>query len=368
MSFVLVIQRYIPAYRVPLFNALAERLVDEDTQLLVAHRAPVGLQRARRDIAPPQPWAQQVRGASLRLPGGLEPTWERVGPLTCRANAIVAPLGSTSLNSWELLARYPEKTLLWGHGRSYVKKAGRLDSALEKIMCKKAAHVLTYTERGRASLLAQGFASSRVTAVGNSTDTNALLLLREQTRDDTGPWRRRLRSDGPVALFVGGLDSDKHIPMLLSAGRAAFGLDPSFRLVVAGSGRDSALVAEAAREPWLVAVAQASQRDLAALSHVCSAVWMPGRVGLVAVDALALGLPVCTTRFPFHAPEIDYLVEGESVHFLSREPRAFARAALGVMGRRSSDCGGGAWGWSMPTVEEVASKMAAAIMSVVRRS
>jgi hypothetical protein len=70
---------------------------------------------------------------------------------------------------------------------------------------------------------------------------------------------------------------------------------------------------------------------MAALSHVSSAIWMPGRVGLVAVDALALGLPVLTTHFPFHAPELEYLVEGRSVHFLPAIAENFASEALAIM-------------------------------------
>lgn len=63
---------------------------------------------------------------------------------------------------------------------------------------------------------------------------------------------------------------------------------------------------------------------------MASAIWMPGRVGLVAVDALALNLPVCTTSYAFHAPELDFLQPGE-VFVLSDEPAAYAQEALDVM-------------------------------------
>jgi glycosyltransferase involved in cell wall biosynthesis len=39
---------------------------------------------------------------------------------------------------------------------------------------------------------------------------------------------------------------------------------------------------------------------------------MPGLVGLVVVDSFALGVPLVTTDYPFHSPEIDYLKDGEN--------------------------------------------------------
>src|SRR5665811_108326 len=96
------------------------------------------------------------------------------------------------------------------------------------------------------------------------------------------------------------------------------------------------LVEDSEHEPWLLALHSVSPRDMAALSHISSAIWMPGRVGLIAVDALALGLPVLTTRFPFHAPELDYLVDGRTVHFLPETAGAYAKGALAIMRRTAS--------------------------------
>jgi glycosyltransferase involved in cell wall biosynthesis len=203
-----------------------------------------------------------------------------------------------------------------------------------------------------------------VTSIGNSTDTVALRRLRNETRGSAESWREMLHSDGPVALFVGGLDRAKRIPLLIDAARAAWNLDPSLRLIVAGSGQDGHLVESVEHEPWLLALRSLSPRDMAALSHVSSAIWMPGRVGLVAVDALALGLPVLTTRFPFHAPELDYLVEGESVHFLPDAADSFAAEGLAIMRRPGSQRK--ANGQEIPSAEAVAARMAAVICGVMR--
>lgn len=363
MSLVIVVQRYVPSYRVPLFAALSEQLNVHDIQLLVVHGVPHGAQNARNDSAVSEQWAQEVQEITVPLPGGVTPTWKRLRTLDQRADAVVAELASTSLNTWDFLARRPASTILWGHGSSYVKAPGRVDSHIEQRMARRAAHVMTYTQPGRSHLLEAGVDAARVTSVGNSTDTAALARFRVETHDSAGVWRERLGSDGPVALFVGGLDRDKRIPLLLDAGRAASRLDPSFRLVIAGSGRDGRLVERHLHEPWLLALPHVTPRDMAALSHVSSAIWMPGRVGLIAVDALALSLPVLTTRYPFHAPELDYLVEGRTVHYLPDTAESYASVALEIMHRPATQPAAGVE--AVPSIDAVAARMTAVIIGVL---
>jgi hypothetical protein len=174
MSLVIVVQPYVPLYRVALFSALSERLEAEGARLLVAHGAAHGAQSARKDSAVSQSWARPVREITLSLPRGLTPAWKRVTTLSRRADVVIAELGTTSLNTWDFVARRPASTILWGHGKSYVKAPGRIDSHIEHQMARRAAHVMTYTEAGRSHLLNVGVNPERVTAVGNSTDTAAL--------------------------------------------------------------------------------------------------------------------------------------------------------------------------------------------------
>jgi glycosyltransferase involved in cell wall biosynthesis len=362
VSKVLIIQRYIPDYRVALFDALSGLLRARGGSLLVAHGLPGRGQRERGDASGRQAWGASVREVTVPLPGGLTPTWKFVGTLARQADVIVAELATTSLNSWALLATHRSKTLVWGHGKSYVSAPNRAEAALESLMARRAAHVLTYTEGGRTYLTSRGVPSSRITAVGNSTDTVELRRLFDETSTDRPQWAARAGSDGPIGLFVGGLDEDKRVRLLLEAGAAAAEIDPAFRLIVAGAGRDSNLVEAKAHEPWLVRLPRASRRELAALAHIAAAVWMPGRVGLIAVDALALGLPILTTAFPFHAPEIEYLTEGRTKFTLPADPEGFARGALSIMRERPHEPQ-----INVPTVQNVASRMIEAINAVQGR-
>jgi hypothetical protein len=88
---------------------------------------------------------------------------------------------------------------------------------------------------------------------------------------------------------------------------------------------------------------------------------MPGRVGLVAIDALALGLPVHTTDFGFHAPEIEFLQPGE-LEYLPDNPTQYSLESLSLITQRRK--------WperplrnDIPSVQHVA----AAMYAIVRR-
>ena len=91
--------------------------------------------------------------------------------------------------------------------------------------------------------------------------------------------------------------------------------------------------------------------------------WIPGRVGLVAVDALAMGLPVHTTRYPYHAPEIEFLAENE-VAFLGPDPVRFARESLTLI----SASPGRVLRADIPTIETVSRNMASVIFRVLEKS
>ncbi|WP_258368984.1 glycosyltransferase [Curtobacterium sp. MCPF17_046] len=119
---------------------------------------------------------------------------------------------------------------------------------------------------------------------------------------------------GPVGLFVGAFIEAKRIDFLFKAIDRVVAAVPNFTAVVAGSGPQQEFVtAQADRRRHVRVVPRLDQEELVRFSSVSDILLMPGRVGLVAVDAVALGLPVITTDWPFHAPEAEYLNSSNSI-------------------------------------------------------
>jgi glycosyltransferase involved in cell wall biosynthesis len=317
----------VPAYRVPLFDAIQQALSEHGIRFIVAAGSPEGVQALRGDAARPK-WSVPLRPIGFRV-GNRRVVWRRL-PTDIRPDLVVSELEALNAFAWKSVwSRTP--LILWGHGKSYVNDASKVAEGLKWALARRALGVMTYTSGGREYVIeAAGVDPSSVHAIGNSTDTTQ---LRSAFISVTPARERQLREEfgvGPRALFVGGLDASKRIDFLLRAALEAQRRDPNFKLLVVGRGQLEPLVQKhAVPDGPIVHIPEARAEELAELGHVAGAIWMPGRVGLVAVDALALGLPVCTTQFAYHAPEIEFL-RGDELHYLPDNPRSFGIKGLQV--------------------------------------
>ncbi|WZH38934.1 MAG: glycosyltransferase [Microbacterium enclense] len=352
-----VTQPYVPAYRVPLFETIRQKLADRDIQFLVAAGHPVGAQAARGDKENP-PWRLDVTAAGLQL-GPRHLQW-RALPANLRPDVLVSELEALNNLAW-VRALGRKKLVLWGHGRPYVNDAGAVSDRIEWALARRADAVMTYADGGRDYLLEKGkLSADKVVAIGNSTDSASLrqayTSLGAQERFDVHvKWPR-----APRALFVGGLDAAKRIDFLVDAAIWARRKDPTFSLIVVGQGELQDALARAGQAIEHIPAARGA--ELARLGHVVQAVWMPGRVGLVAVDALALGLPVFTTSYRYHAPEMEFLRDGERVT-LPDDPRAYAEKALSLMAEQPVT--GRPLRSDIPSIESVATNFSEVVVGVL---
>jgi glycosyltransferase involved in cell wall biosynthesis len=354
---VVLTQPYVPAYRVPLFNAVDAILAGNGVRFLVAAGEPTGSQAARGDSSH-APWRQSLRERSI--PVGRWRIARRVIELDAVPDVLVSELEALNTLAWEYAFRR-RKLILWGHGKPYVNRSGKVSESIEWALARRACAVMTYAPSGRDYLLERGgIDADKVFSIGNSTDSatlrTALLGVDAGTQHDL----RAHLGGGPTALFVGGLDESKRIGFLLESARAAIAINPDFRLIIVGRGdREKEVHQEALPGGPVVYLPQARGAKLAELAHVASAIWMPGRIGLVAVDAIAMNLPVFTTDFEFHAPEIEFL-RGKELQIFPDIPEIFARRALEAMALPGPEMRD-----DFPTIQSVADSMAQVIIGAL---
>lgn len=334
---VLLVQPYLASYRRPLFAELEQLIRREGGQLTVAAGHPDGAQAARGDAVTDESWLRQLSDVRhLATPLGRFTHRPQLESLARSADVVISELDAGNLFAWRHLARRRHPPIvLWGHGRAFTKAERPAAAAVRARLARSADHVMTYSPSGREFLIGHGVPAARVTAIGNATDTRRLRTLLEHRR---GRDASILESFGGIdisgrrlAAYVGGLDRDKRVAFLLAAADAAHRLDPSFLLAVAGSGSEAELIRKSGRD-YVMWRPSAGPEDLADLGAAAQAFWCPGRVGLLAIDALALGLPLLTTRAGRHAPEVEFLTEGRDLVYLPDDSRAFAAQALEVMG------------------------------------
>lgn len=310
---VAILHPWFPQYRKPFFERLVCLLKEEDVEVDIFHGPPPPEWGARGDAVTAD-YATllptrflTMKGVSLAIKD--VSIIRKSGPY----DLIILEQAVRNIESYSLMLRPAAYRLaFWGHGRTYTKQVSKFQEYLKTRLTNKAQWFFGYTVAGRDAVVRKGFPRGNTTVVANSTDTAALIrgLDAVETADI-----RRVRDmfdlRGRTAVFVGGLDSAKRIPFLLSAAHMIHAVDPDFRLVIAGDGSDRHVVESAtATNPAVKYAGPLFGADKYALLASAQVMAMPGRVGLVAVDSLAAGIPIVTTDWQWHAPEFDYLENG----------------------------------------------------------
>ena len=332
MTSVTIIQPWLPLYRVPFFTALTQRLAREGVDLTVAHGSARGDEAARADSVSPE-WAVPLRQLG-RANGRL--VWHRAAAVIAGSDLVIAEQAIRNVETYALAARSRIRGpafALWGHGRTYTTEQRGHEVALKNALTRQASWFFAYTAGGAQYVAAHGFPRERITVVQNSIDTE---WLKAQAQSANAFERAEIRSrlgipEGRFAMFLGALDDSKRIDVVLANAEAVVDVDPSFHLVLAGTGSRVDVVRNAAsRHAWISYVGPLTGRDKAVATAEAELIVMPGRVGLAAVDSFAAGTPIVTCAWPWHAPEFEYLEHGINSWVTADDPISFRDGVITV--------------------------------------
>jgi glycosyltransferase involved in cell wall biosynthesis len=328
---VTIIQPSMHQYRVAFFEQLTNALAEEGVDLQVRHGTPSATMRARADSASPS-WARVLPTLSLSV-AGRRITHHRLGPTAELGDLVIAEQAIRNLETYLLLRgadRGGPPVAFWGHGTTMTKPHSSLERRLKAWMTSRAHWVFTYTEGGARQLTELGYPAQRLTVVHNTVDTDSLVANLAQLDPGEVESFRTAHGllPGRTALFLGGLDDSKRLEFLAAACRRVYAALPDFRLVVAGAGTRQDYLRSLTAEGWLVHLGPVFADRRAILGAVSDIMLMPGRVGLSIIDAFALGLPLLTTDWPFHAPELEYLDDGVTGAITPNSVEAFATSTI----------------------------------------
>lgn len=334
-SKVVIVQPYVPTYRVAFFKKLRHRLADEGIECVVVAGNPEKNQK-KRDDAVKEKWILPLDRRTVNIHG--RSIAMTLDPALLRdADAVILGLEGTALPVYQSLLirrRSGLRVGLWGHIRPYVTRGNGLDLWLEKQQMKNADHVFAYAPGGRSYAAKAGIHPDKITTVMNSVDTTTLAYeLDSISAKELASFTNRHKVDPERALcFIGGLDASKRIRFLAEALDILWEHDPSIQILVGGRGPDADLLKRAYSRRQATPLGYLNIRDKAFALASTRGVCMPGRIGLVAVDALVAKRPVITTDWPFHAPEAEYLEEGESRITSPDSPQEYASLLQNFIG------------------------------------
>jgi glycosyltransferase involved in cell wall biosynthesis len=318
------------AYRVPFFEQLRETLSARDVKLSVLHGSPSTYETTREDDAL-LPWAVPIRTRYLKY-GSLQLVCQQLEPFMVQGSdlIIIPHENNLMLNNLRIMrrARQKARVAFFGHGANF--QAVDPDSIRERFKAwtsRQADWWFAYTERSRERIIQNGFPLGRITCVNNSQDLDSLAEWKTGvTGDEREALRTALRLRGTaVGLFIGSLYEEKRLPFLMDACDEIRRTIVDFEVVMIGDGplREEMKKFVGSR-PWARYVGAKHGREKVIHLSLGKILLNPGLVGLNALDAFSLGIPMVTTDWKYHSPEIAYLESGRNSLITENNVSSFA--------------------------------------------
>ena len=329
---VVLVQRRMTHYRVPLFEHMRALLVARGVDFDVVYGDPMPHEVQRGDggvLA----WGRHVR---CRYAFGGLLCWQWAWPCVRGADlVIVTQENKLLLNHLLALLRFRQPLAFWGHGRNFQSTAPNgLRERVKRMLGRHADWWFAYTAMSADVVRAIGFAQQKITVLNNAIDTAALTADLQSLAQVSDECMRRALGlkPGPVALVMGSLYGGKGIAFILDAARHIRFAVPGFQLLVVGDGPDRRLIEAASRShPWVHDLGVRKDLDKARCLRVASLMLNPFGIGLVVLDSFTAGVPMVVTASSGHGPEFAYLQHAVNCVVAPADASAFAQEVIALL-------------------------------------
>jgi len=317
---VLVLQRVLPDYRVPIFRALAKAV--PSVQVLFGQpQNAESIQNFSGDLE-----ELFIRARNWYLPRRSSPYFTGFLPTLRRHTVVVVNHEIGNLNTLILVALrhlLDLRLVLWSFGYDPVRgfhPKSRMKDRFRLYLYDRADSVLFYWENGQRAVMPFLARPGNCFVAPNTLDTDALAQILHDFEAEGRTSVRAKIGIGPEPhfVFVGRLVPDKQVDFLLRAFELAHRDLPAMRLTIVGSGPEESRLRLLCDDRRLDAVRFVGRVtdpvEVGRYLYACDAMTMPGRLGLSVVHSFAFGAPVISLAkpFDFHGEGIGYLKHGQN--------------------------------------------------------
>lgn len=332
---VAIVQSYVPQYRVPFFDRLVSNLLNSGIECVIVAGEQREWAASRGHPRVTANWLRQVGDSRSFSFGQTGPRFYGYG--TARhwrdCDGVIMPHSGTNVDLNLELHRKPisgRRVGVWGHLSRSVKAPNPLDLAVERWQMRRSDHIFAYTRQGADMAVTHGISEAKVTAVMNSIETHELMnayhrldnsMLEEFSE-------RHSLMPGKIFGYIGSLDAAKRVDFISDTLDRIWQVDNEVKFLFAGRGNQQDLLTTSVARGQTVMLGYGGASEKALLTRISQALINPGRVGLVAVECLTIGIPILTTHWDFHAPEFDYLTPGIDVYESANDIESFTRLIL----------------------------------------
>lgn len=316
---VIIVIKWISHYRLPFYEALKGELELHGIEFVLMYGEPTSLaDRQKKDWVDVE-WGEKFQNIEVGKGGKLlyQPILSRLH----YADLIVVEHANKLLLNYFLQALRPfkkQKIAFWGHGRNYQSSKSFISALKEKWKKSLMLHVdwwFAYNELCAFEIIKNGFPLEKITSVENAVDTAEIKrYCADISANDLFSFKKEFQIEGNnIAVFCGGMFSEKRLPFLLESALEVRKRIPDFEVIFIGGGIEQGYVERASKNySWIHYLGPLFGKDKVIAMKVAHIYLMPGLIGLGVLDAFALGLPVITTDYEYHSPEIFYVKDGEN--------------------------------------------------------
>lgn len=333
---VLLVERRLTHYRMPLFDCLREELDKAGVALRFVHGQPTSDELKKGDEGSLS-WAERVTNRYWRV-GGKDLCWQPLPDDTRTVDLVILNQENSLLSNYPFLFRQGRggpRVAFFGHGANLQSsRPNGLRERFKRWTTNRVDWWFAYTQMSADLVMKTGFLEDRITVLNNAVDTSDLRRhLESVTPEETHGLRKSLGfGTGPVGVFVGSLYAEKRLDFLFAAAEAIRREVPDFHLLIVGEGPEREKVQGwCAAHPWVRWVGTRFGREKAAYVSMAQVMLNPGLVGLGILDSFVAGVPMVTTDCGIHSPEIAYLDNGRNGIMTANDLDDYATAVVALL-------------------------------------
>jgi L-malate glycosyltransferase len=336
---VLIIQGQMKQYRVPFFTRLGDVLRGDGISLRVAYGELPQNDGRRDEVELPPELALNVNAYRLFSQRILYHPLLRA---VAGADLVIAEQANKYLLNYLLVILSVigcKRVAFWGLGENKDEGRSEFSEWVRRQVASKVDWWFAYTTGTKAYLTSNGVSERRITVVSNAVDTQEFshqLAAIDEREIANARQLFEIQNHDRVGLFVGALLPDKGLGLLVESAKLIKISVPDFHLFIVGGGPEQEMVQTVANElPWIHFVGPKFGREKAIFFKMADALLLPGRVGLVVLDAFAAGLPLITVDVPYHGPEIEYFANGRNGLLAKNDVAAYASEVVSLFSSAS---------------------------------
>lgn len=220
------------------------------------------------------------------------------------------------LSTWLILLCsriFHYRVVSWTHG--IYGKESKLKEKIKLFYFRLHYHIMTYGEYGRQQTIKAGIPESKVTAIGNSLDSDRNIELRTHLKPSK-IYVDHFGNTFPTILYCGRIQKIKRLDMILNAVADLNKDKQRINVTFVGADNDNVNLNVIAKSMgiednvWFYGPCynDAILAELFYNAHICVS---PGNVGLTSIHALSFGCPVIThDNFKNQMPEFEAIRKG----------------------------------------------------------